>query len=113
MTVDRSVQDELSKMIEERRLLESLKENRGYLILTAVIQDQVDQLQRSILFDPCSGVDSAWLQEYKKGQLEGKLSWGGALDTTIDSFNVSINHLKDVLDNDDSDDGPTDGNRAP
>lgn len=102
----------LSKALEKRRLLTTLAEDKGFLFLNSILQEQVDQLQNEILFSPLSGVDSAWKQEYKKGELKGKLSWHEALQTAIESLDVTINHFQDNLDASD-DERATDGNRSP
>lgn len=105
---------DLSAAIETRRLLEVLRTDRAFLLLNDMIQKQVDELQRSILFIPCTGVDSAWEQEYKKGQLAGKLSWGDVLETAIDNLELDIRNLQGQIE-DGGDDRTTgaDNERAP
>lgn len=105
-----------SKAVEARRLLEDLRTDPGYLALNKVVQEVVDNLQHEILFSPCSSIDSAMAQEYKKGQLEGRLSWGKALDTAIENLDFDINNLKGKIEDEherDEDTGSTDVNRAP
>jgi hypothetical protein len=106
------IQARLNSEIDKRNILQALNVNKGFLLLNSIVQEQVDELQRSILFDPCEGVDSAWLQEYKKGQLVGKLSWAQALDAAIASLEISIEHLKEHV-NDEPASGSTDANHAP
>lgn len=112
MSAEYDTQSDLNSEIERRNLLQALNTDKGFLLLNSIVQEQVDELQRSILFDPCEGVDSAWLQEYKKGQLVGKLSWAQALDAAIESLNIRIDHLKEQV-TDDTESGSTDANHAP
>lgn len=88
-----------------------LAENKGFLLLHALMQEQVDQMQNEILYTPCTSVDSALAQEYKKGQLEGRLSWEGVRIGYIESLSITINHLRSQLDDDT--DGSPDANSAP
>jgi len=106
------VQASLANVLERRRLLEGLREDKAFIYLNSLVQQQVDQLQNEILFIPLTSVDSAWIQEYKKGELKGKLSWADALETEIDSLGLTIRKLQDDLNvESDGREGTTD--RAP
>ena len=76
--------------IEKKKALEELMENKAFLYLNSIMQSQVDALQQDVLFSPCSNIDSLVSQEYKKGQLEGRLSWVKTLETTVESLAYDI-----------------------
>ena len=108
---ERDPRQDLSAAIETKRLLTDLGENRGFLLLSSLVQEQVDSKQQEILFTPCTSVDSALAQEYKKGSLEGRLAWEEVRRGYIESLDISINHLRSKIDDDDS--GTTDDTSAP
>lgn len=88
---------------EQKRILEKLAEDPGYLLLQGILQTQVDQLQNEILFTICSSLDMAITAEYKKGQLEGRLSVEQLRKTAIDNLKLDIERTKkDEQRNDDS-----------
>jgi hypothetical protein len=94
--------------IEQKRLLEKLAEDPGYLALQSILQQQVDQLQNEILFTVCSSLDMAITAEYKKGQLEGRLAVEQLRITAIDNLKLDIERIqKDEHRNDDSSDAGT------
>lgn len=93
---------------ELKSQLERLKEDRAFLLLNAVVQEQVDALQNEILYTPCGSLDAAMKQEYAKGKLEGRLAWVALLETTIENCKIDIERLKETEDgnrNDSSDTG--------
>ena len=91
---------DLNNAIELKRKLEALCEDRGFLFLNTQMQEQVDDLQQSILFSPCNSLDSAIAHEYKKGQLEGRLAWKNLLDGLLTNLTIEIDNLR----SDDEDD---------
>lgn len=98
----------LTKVIETKRALEELATDKGWLLLGELVQEQADQLQQEVLFTPCTGIDSALGQEYKKGMLEGRLSWENLRQTAIENCNIDIDHLRSEEDERDSEpSGPT------
>lgn len=103
---------ELSVAMEQRRLLEDLATNQGFLLLSSLMQQQADALQQEILFTPCAGLDSAIAAEYKKGELAGRLAWEHLRKTYISSLEITINHLRSKID-DEPDDRSPDANSAP
>lgn len=104
--------EQLTKEVEKRRLLEDLAENKGYLLLGAYVQEQVDALQQEILFTPCTSVDSAIAQEYNKGKLEGRLAAEALRLSMIESLSINIENLR-RYEEDEHDDGSPDANSAP
>ena len=97
---NRDPAQDLSAALESKRLLTDLGENRGFLLLSSLVQEQVDQTQQEILFTPCTSVDSALGQEYKKGGLEGRLAWEAVRKGYIASLEISIQHLRSKIDDD-------------
>lgn len=89
-----NTEQELEKELEKKRALEQLLENRGWAAAVAVVQEQADELQREILFTPCTGLDSAMSQEYKKGQLEGRLCLSSLIQTEIEVCISTIGRLR-------------------
>lgn len=80
---------------DKKRALEKLEEDPGYLILQNILQEQVDALQQEILFTICSSLDMSIKAEYKKGQLEGRLSVEMLRKTAIDNFKLDIERIKE------------------
>lgn len=107
----RRFEQELSLALEQQRLLVALAEDKGFLALSSLVQEQADNLQQDILFTPCTGVDSAMAQEYKKGSLEGRLAWENVRTAMISSLEININRLRSLVN--DNPDGTPDGNNAP
>ena len=109
-----NVEQELQAALESKRVLEQLLENKGWIRAVAITQEQADRLQSEILFTPCGGLDSAMAQEYKKGQLEGRLCLSALVQTEIEVCTMTITNLRrqqDDRNNDDS--GVTGNNSAP
>lgn len=94
----------LENQLEKRRALTQLLENRGWIALQGILQEQVDNLQNEILFTPCLNLDSTIAQEYKKGQLEGRLSLAQLVVTELDVCESQIRHLKEIEENANSND---------
>lgn len=88
------------ELAEKKRLLEELMKDRGFILLNELMQEQVDALQRDILFNRCTSVDSALSQEYSKGQVEGRLAWVALLDAQLASLEMDLNNLKEDEEND-------------
>lgn len=89
--------------IEQKRLLERLAEDPGYLLLQSILQTQVDKLQNEILFTICSSLDMAITAEYKKGQLEGRLALEQLRLSAIDNLKLDIERIqKDEYNSDNS-----------
>lgn len=99
---------------ELKRQLQSLEEHPGYLALSQSIQDQVDRMQKSILFERCRSIDDALGKEYEKGQLEGRLSIEGTRKAMIDGLSIDINRSIEDGHSRESDDGnDSGGNQSP
>ena len=79
---------------EKKLLLEKLEENAGYLLLQGILQEQVDQLQREILFTVCSTEKMSRQAEYKKGQLEGRLVVEELRKIAIENLKIDIERRK-------------------
>ena len=106
------IEQELQGALESKRVLEQLLENKGWVRAVALTQEQADRLQNEILFTPCVGLDSAMAQEYKKGQLEGRLCLSALIQTEIDVCAMTITHLRRQQDDRDSS-GDTGSSNAP
>lgn len=91
---ERNLADELQKALESKRVLEQLLDNKGWNRAVCLVQEQADRLQEEILFTPCAGIDSAMAQEYKKGQLEGRLCLSALIQTEIDVCESTIFNLR-------------------
>ena len=103
--------DELIRSaVERKRVLKELQENAGFRQMQILMQQQVDALQREILFAPCPSLDSALTQEYNKGKLEGRLCLTELIDAEIQSCDYEIANAKKVQDNDRRDDRGSTGN---
>ena len=91
---ERNLADDLQKALESKRVLEQLLDNKGWVRAVSLVQEQADRLQDEILFTPCAGIDSAMAQEYKKGQLEGRLCLSALIQTEIDVCESTIFNLR-------------------
>lgn len=91
-----NLQQEISKCLETKRLLEQLLESPAWARVVGIVQEQVDAYQREVLFTPCLSVDSAFSQEYKKGQIEGRLSISMAVETEIETCEINLAHLRSI-----------------
>lgn len=68
---------------EVLRFYHELLRTPGWIMLQALLQQQVDAMQQEILFTPCKSIDDAFQQEFKKGQLEGRLAVAELVNTAI------------------------------
>lgn len=91
-------QSKLSSVLEERRAWEALTSSPPWLKLIQVLQEQADELQRGIIYTPLSRQDDVYLQEFRKGQLEGRLSITVTAETILSELDFDINQLKEQLD---------------
>lgn len=93
------------------RKLDKLLDDPGFLLLNDLVQAQVDDLQKQILFSRCTSFDSALEQEYKKGQLEGRLAWEATLQAYRSSLQIDLDNRKELENA--TDDGTTFADSAP
>lgn len=91
-------QGRLANLIEEKRLWEALTSQRAWIKLINVLQIQTDELQRVIIYNPLKSHDEAYAQEFRKGQLEGRLSISTTVETLIADLDFEIERLKEQLD---------------
>lgn len=97
-----AIQGNLTKLIDMRKAWESLTSSPAWLKLIQVLQEQTDELQRTIIYTPLSRQDDIYIQEFRKGQLEGRLSVTVTAETILSELERDIDHLKEQL-NDDRD----------
>lgn len=88
------MRQDLQDTLDSRRVLNELLENKGWRRVVAIVQQQADAIQQEILFTPCLSLDSAIAQEYKKGQLEGRLCLSNLLETEVEMCEVTISNLR-------------------
>lgn len=88
----------LVQLIEERKLWETLTSSPAWMNLVTVLQQQTDELQRVIIYNPLTRLDDVYLQEFKKGQLEGRLSITATIETIMSDLEYEINQIKEFLD---------------
>lgn len=93
---------DLVSLVEERRGWERLTSTPEWGKLVSVLQEQADELQAGIIYSPLRSSDEVYLQEFRKGQLEGRLSVSNTVATLIAELDAEINRLKE------QDDGRTD-----
>lgn len=80
--------------------LKDLRQHVGYRYLSAVIQEQVDELQRDITQHPVTP-ETVYVQEFKKGLLMGKLSYEDLIDTILAGTQYDIRRKHEQRDTDD------------
>jgi hypothetical protein len=90
MSDDRS---RLSDLQFERKQWEKLIESPEWGKLVAILQTQADALQQEILFSPLAGHDAVFTQEFRKGQLEGRLSITNTVETVLGEIQAEIDGL--------------------
>ena len=91
-------QSKLSSLIEEKKAWESLTSSPVWSKLIRVLQEQTDELQRSIIYTPLARQDDIYVQEFRKGQLEGRLSITVTAETILSELDFEIDNLKEQLD---------------
>jgi hypothetical protein len=91
-------QTRLINLIEERKGWEKLTSTPEWLKLVTTLQGQADDLQRNIIYHPLTSLDEIYLQEFRKGQLEGRLSVTVTAETILSDLDFEISRLKEQLD---------------
>lgn len=81
---------DLVSLIDERKGWERLIATPEWGKLVTMLQGQADELQRTIVFTPLMTGDGAYLQEFRKGQLEGRLSITNTIETIISELEAEI-----------------------
>lgn len=88
--------DVLADLHYQRRGWEKLIETPEWGTLIRVLQDQADALQAKVVFTPLTRGDDIYLQEFMKGQLEGRLSISNTVETLMEQLDVQIRQLTEV-----------------
>lgn len=83
----------LSDLHFERKQWEKLIESPEWGKLVGILQQQADALQQEILFNPLAGHDAVFAQEFRKGQLEGRLSISNTVETVLGEIQAEIETL--------------------
>lgn len=77
--------------IKERiKEFEALLKSPAWIILSQMIQAQVDDLQNQILFVPVESEGDAWKVERMKGKLEGRLSLAATAMAILDELQYDM-----------------------
>lgn len=92
------VQTKLINALEEKKTWEALTSSPAWGKLIRVLQEQADELQRTIIYTPLTRQDDIFVQEFRKGQLEGRLSITVTAETILSELEFEINQLKEQLD---------------
>lgn len=91
-------QSKLATLLEEKKAWESLTSSAPWRKLITVLQEQADQLQFNIINVPLTRQDDVFLQEFKKGQLEGRLSITTTAETIMSELEFELDRIKEQLD---------------
>jgi len=91
-------QSRLVNVLEEKKAWEALTSSPAWGKLIRVLQEQADELQRTIIYTPLTRQDDIFVQEFRKGQLEGRLSITVTAETLLSELEFEINQLKEQLD---------------
>lgn len=75
---------------EQKKEFERLLESPAWRIINMAIQAQVDTLQQEILFAPIESEAGIYLQERKKGMLEGRLSLANTALAIIEELEIDL-----------------------
>lgn len=102
-------QSKLATILEEKKAWEALTSSAPWRKLIRVLQEQADDLQHNIIYVPLTKQDDVFLQEFRKGQLEGRLSITTTAETILSELEFDLNRIKEQLD--DSRDTTTSGFR--
>jgi len=87
----------LVALIEKKKAWESLTSSPAWMNLVQVLQEQADELQRSVIYTPLTRLDDVPLQEFRKGQLEGRLSITVTAETILSELDFDIDRVKEQL----------------
>lgn len=72
--------------IELRRELERFRDSRVFRFIQNAVQEQVDGLQKQVILRPLASADEVFAQEYRKGQIEGRLALNSVVEGMIASL---------------------------
>lgn len=89
-------QSVLISLLEERKLWETLTSSPAWGKLVTTLQDQADGLQRSIIYTPLQSADEVFAQEFRKGQLEGRLSVSVTAESIMAELDDEIQRIKEI-----------------
>lgn len=80
---------DLATLQDERKEWQRLIDSSQWGKLIALMQGQVDEFQQTLL-SPCTTRKQQMLAEYRKGQLEGRLSISNTVETLIEDLTEEI-----------------------
>lgn len=86
-------QRDLVTLQEERKEWQRLLESPQWGKLIGLLQQQVDELQQVLLM-PCTTRKEQMLAEFRKGQLEGRLSISNTVETLVEDLTTEIERMQ-------------------
>lgn len=81
---------EPANILDQKKDMERLLESSAWAMIVASVQEQVDVLQRDILFGTVQGVDDLFPIERKKGLLAGMLSLQNTAQTLLEELETDL-----------------------
>lgn len=98
----RQVKEETMEDIEslrgELRQLEELAKTPAFLKIVSVLQAEIDSMQNEIVLKPCASEGEVLLQEYRKGQVEGRMALSRLVGDRLETLEYEIKQRKDLND---------------
>lgn len=88
------ITEKLTKVSDALKGWEKLITTPEWATLMGMLQEQVDSMQRRVLFVPLGSADGVYAQEYQKGQIEGRLSITNTVETIMDELKSELDTLK-------------------
>lgn len=86
---------DLATLQDERKEWQRLIDSPQWGKLIGLMQQQVDEFQQTLLM-PCASRKDQMLAEYRKGQLEGRLSISNTVETLIEQLTEEIERIQDA-----------------
>lgn len=81
----------------ELRQLEELVKLPAMIKIFAELQAEIDTMQNSIVMSPVRDAGDVYVQEYRKGQIEGRLAIATSIENRIETLRYEINQQKEKL----------------
>lgn len=87
---------DIQELREELHGLEMLEKTPAFLVLVATLQAEIDEMQRALVLTPTMNLDSCLHQEYRKGQIEGRMAMARFVEDRKEALRYEIDQLKEM-----------------
>lgn len=94
--------DDAESLRGELRRLEELEQNPAFIFVIERLQADINAMQNALVLKPLSSMDEVLGQEYKKGQVEGRLSLALYITQRKEELNYELDLIKKEIENEDA-----------